>query len=144
MKTMSLRWIVCAVSLGGLLFGFDAGVISGCEEAIQNEFKLAPFWHGLVVAGALIGTVFGALVAGRMCDRFGRKPTLVWMGVLFLISAAGCAVTPSGGRGATALPVSSAASPLEECRWPCRCTLPRSRLRRVVDALCSSTSSALC
>ena len=88
MKTMSLRWIVCAVSLGGLLFGFDAGVISGCEEAIQNEFKLAPFWHGLVVAGALIGTVFGALVAGRMCDRFGRKPTLVWMGVLFLISAA--------------------------------------------------------
>ncbi len=105
MKTMSLRWIVCAVSLGGLLFGFDAGVISGCEEAIQNEFKLAPFWHGLVVAGALIGTVFGALVAGRMCDRFGRKPTLVWMGVLFLISAAGCAVTPSGGRGATALPV---------------------------------------
>ena len=99
MKTMSLRWIVCAVSLGGLLFGFDAGVISGCEEAIQNEFKLAPFWHGLVVAGALIGTVFGALVAGRMCDRFGRKPTLVWMGVLFLISAAGCAVTPGGAIG---------------------------------------------
>ncbi len=99
MKTMSLRWIVCAVSLGGLLFGFDAGVISGCEEAIQDEFKLAPFWHGLVVAGALIGTVFGALVAGRMCDRFGRKPTLVWMGVLFLISAAGCAVTPGGAIG---------------------------------------------
>ena len=86
MKKMSLQWIVCAVSLGGLLFGFDAGVISGCEEAIQNEFKLAPFWHGLVVAGALIGTVFGALVAGRMCDRFGRKPTLVWMGVLFSLS----------------------------------------------------------
>ena len=99
MKTMSLRWIVCAVSLGGLLFGFDAGVISGCEEAIQDEFKLAPFWHGLVVAGALIGTVFGALVAGRMCDRFGRKPTLVWMGILFLISAAGCAVTPGGAIG---------------------------------------------
>ena len=99
MKKMSLRWIVCAVSLGGLLFGFDAGVISGCEEAIQDEFKLAPFWHGLVVAGALIGTVFGALVAGRMCDRFGRKPTLVWMGILFLISAAGCAVTPGGAIG---------------------------------------------
>ena len=101
---MSLRWIVCAVSLGGLLFGFDSGVISGCEEAIQREFALAPFWHGLVVAGALIGTVFGAFAAGRMCDRIGRKPTLVWMGVLFLVSAAGCALTPSGGRGATALP----------------------------------------
>ena len=95
----NLYWITCAVSLGGLLFGFDSGVISGCEEAIQNEFALAPFWHGLVVAGALIGTVFGALAAGRMCDRLGRKPTLVWMGVLFLVSAAGCALTPSGSAG---------------------------------------------
>ena len=91
--------IVCAVSLGGLLFGFDSGVISGCEEAIQREFALAPFWHGLVVAGALIGTVFGALASGRMCDRFGRKPTLVWMGVLFFVSAAGCALTPHGAIG---------------------------------------------
>ncbi len=92
----SLYWITCAVSLGGLLFGFDSGVISGCEQAIQKEFELTPFWHGLVVAGALIGTVFGALAAGRMCDRLGRKPTLVWMGVLFMISAAGCAFTPGG------------------------------------------------
>ena len=94
-----LYWITCAASLGGLLFGFDSGVISGCEEAIQKEFALAPFWHGLVVAGALIGTVFGALAAGRMCDRLGRKPTLVWMGVLFFISAAGCALTPGGILG---------------------------------------------
>ena len=96
MKKPSLYWITCAVSLGGILFGFDAGVISGCEEAIQNEFALSAFWHGFVVAGALIGTVFGALAAGWMCDRLGRKPTLVWMGVLFLISAAGCALTPGG------------------------------------------------
>jgi len=96
---MKLLWITCAVSLGGLLFGFDSGVISGCEEAIQGEFALAPFWHGLVVAGALIGTVFGALAAGRMCDRLGRKPTLVWMGVLFLVSAVGCALTPGGSLG---------------------------------------------
>lgn len=90
-------WLIAAaVSLGGLLFGFDSGVISGCEEAIQAEFGLAPFWHGLVVAGALAGTVFGALAAGRACDRFGRKPTLVGAGVLFLVSAAGCALTPPG------------------------------------------------
>ena len=102
---MNLYWITCAVSLGGLLFGFDSGVISGCEESIQSEFALAPFWHGLVVAGALIGTVFGALAAGRMCDRLGRKPTLVWMGVLFLVSAAGCALTPGGALGERALPI---------------------------------------
>ena len=88
MTKFRLLAITCAVSLGGLLFGFDSGVISGCEEAIQREFVLSPFWHGLVVAGALIGTVFGALAAGRMCDMFGRKPTLVWMGVLFFVSAA--------------------------------------------------------
>ena len=99
MSRRTLYLITCAVSLGGLLFGFDSGVISGCEEAIQNEFALAPFWHGLVVAGALIGTVFGALVAGRMCDRLGRKPTLVCMGIMFFVSAAGCALTPSGGIG---------------------------------------------
>ena len=97
MRNSSIAWIVCAVSLGGLLFGFDAGVISGCEKAIQAEFDLRPFWHGLVVACALMGTVFGALAAGRMCDLLGRKPTLVWMGVLFLVSAAGCAFTPHGG-----------------------------------------------
>ena len=96
MKAGTLYWITGAVSLGGLLFGFDTGVISGCEEAIQGEFALSPFWHGLVVAGALIGTVFGALAAGRMCDWLGRKPTLVWMGVLFFVSAAGCALTPGG------------------------------------------------
>ena len=72
-----LYWIVSAVSLGGLLFGFDTGVISGCEEAVQREFSLSPFWHGLVVAGALFGTVFGVLAAGRLCDRFGLKPLLV-------------------------------------------------------------------
>ena len=96
MTKLGLLAITCAVSLGGLLFGFDSGVISGCEEAIQKEFALSPFWHGLVVAGALIGTVFGALAAGGMCDKFGRKPTLVWMGVLFFVSAAGCAFTPGG------------------------------------------------
>ncbi len=99
MNSTALYWITCAVSLGGLLFGFDTGVISGCEEAIQREFALAPFWHGLVVAGALMGTVFGALAAGRMCDRLGRKPTLAWMGVLFFVSAAGCAATPVGATG---------------------------------------------
>ena len=55
------------------MFGFDSGVISGCEEAIQNEFALAPFWHGLVVAAALIGTVFGALAAGGANTYFTHR-----------------------------------------------------------------------
>ena len=90
----SLFHIVLAAALGGFLFGFDSGVISGCEQAIQNEFHLSAFWHGLIVSGALIGTVIGVFTAGTPSDRWGRKPTLWLMGALFLVSAVGCAFTP--------------------------------------------------
>ena len=87
----ALLYIVVVSALGGFLFGFDSGVISGCEKAIQNEFQLSGFWHGFTVSGALIGTIFGAFGVGWPSDRFGRRPTLMLMAVLFLISAAGCA-----------------------------------------------------
>ena len=90
----SLFHVVIVAALGGFLFGFDSGVISGCEKAIQTEFGLSAFWHGLVVSGALIGTVIGVFAAGTPSDKWGRKPTLWLMGVLFLISALGCALTP--------------------------------------------------
>ena len=90
----SLFYIVVVAAIGGFLFGFDSGVISGCEKAIQNEFGLSAFWHGLIVSGALIGTVIGVFTAGRPSDRWGRKPTLWLMAVLFLVSAVGCAFTP--------------------------------------------------
>ena len=89
-----LLYIVAVAALGGFLFGFDSGVISGCEKAIQAEFGLSAFWHGLIISGALIGTVIGVFTAGRPSDRWGRKPTLWLMAILFLASAVGCAVTP--------------------------------------------------
>ena len=91
---LSLFYIVIVAALGGFLFGFDSGVISGCEKAIQAEFGLSAFWHGLIIAGALIGTVVGVFTAGSPSDRWGRKKTLWLMGVLFLVSAVGCAFTP--------------------------------------------------
>ena len=90
----SLFYIVIVAAIGGFLFGFDSGVISGCEKAIQSEFGLSAFWHGLIISGALIGTVIGVFTAGRPSDRWGRKPTLWLMAVLFLVSAVGCAFTP--------------------------------------------------
>ncbi len=90
----SLFYIVTVAALGGFLFGFDSGVISGAEKAVQDEFALTPFWHGLIISGALIGTVIGVFTAGRPSDRWGRKPTLWLMGTLFLVSAVGCAFTP--------------------------------------------------
>ena len=89
-----LLYTVAVAAIGGFLFGFDSGVISGCEKAIQSEFGLSAFWHGLIISGALIGTVIGVFTAGRPSDRWGRKPTLWLMAVLFLVSAVGCAFTP--------------------------------------------------
>ncbi len=90
-----LLYVSLAASIGGFLFGFDSGVISGAEKAIQSEFGLSAFWHGLVVSVALVGTLFGVFAAGRPSDRFGRRPTLWAMAVFFLVSALGCALTPS-------------------------------------------------
>ena len=95
MKHLSLFYIVVVAALGGFLFGFDSGVISGCEKAIQAEFGLTAFWHGLIISGALIGTVIGVFGAGAPSDKWGRRPTLWLMATLFMISAVGCAFTPS-------------------------------------------------
>ncbi|TXK46099.1 sugar porter family MFS transporter [Pontibacter qinzhouensis] len=86
-----LFWSV-TVALGGFLFGFDTAVISGAEQAIQEVWQLDVFQHGFTVSIALIGTVLGALFGGIPSDRFGRKNTLFWIGVIYLISAVGSAL----------------------------------------------------
>jgi len=74
-------------ALGGLLFGFDTVVISGAEQAIQSLWNLSDGQHGLAVSMALWGTVIGAFVGGWPTDKFGRKQTLVWIGLLYFVSA---------------------------------------------------------
>lgn len=81
-------------SLGGFLFGFETAVISGAEQIIQRLWLLDSFWHGLTVSISLIGTIIGAIVAGRLSESYGRKPVLMAIAVLYLFSAIGCAVSP--------------------------------------------------
>ena len=76
-------------SLGGLLFGFDTAVISGAEKTIQQLFNLDGFWHGFTVAIALIGTLAGALMAGKPADTLGRKKSLLVIALLYTLSALG-------------------------------------------------------
>jgi len=80
------------VALGGFLFGFDTAVISGVEQRIQELFQLSSFMHGFTISSALIGTVTGALVAGRPADRFGRKPVLFVIASLYVLTAVGSAL----------------------------------------------------
>ncbi|GAB2766709.1 sugar porter family MFS transporter [Rhabdobacter roseus] len=113
-----LAWSV-VIALGGFLFGFDTAVISGAEKAIQEVWGLTVFEHGLTVSIALIGTVFGALFGGIPSDRLGRRKTLIWIAILYLVSALGSALAPGwelflllrflGGLGVGA---SSVAAPL--------------------------------
>jgi sugar porter (SP) family MFS transporter len=80
------------IALGGFLFGLDTAVISGAEQTIQKIWELDVFEHGLTVSMALIGTVVGAMLGGLPTDKFGRKKTLFWIAVLFLVSALGSAL----------------------------------------------------
>ncbi|MFZ1919233.1 MAG: sugar porter family MFS transporter [Terriglobales bacterium] len=87
-------WSVTS-ALAGFLFGFDTVVISGAEKTIQSLWGLSPELHGIAMASALYGTVIGSLVGGWPTDRFGRKATLLWIGVLYFIGAAGSAFAPN-------------------------------------------------
>ena len=90
MKSNKLRLWAITVAIAGFLFGFDTVVISGANQPIKELWNMTPFFHGtFIMSMALWGTVFGALLGGIPCDKFGRKKTLFWIGILYLISAIG-------------------------------------------------------
>ena len=84
-------------ALAGFLFGFDTVVISGAEKTIQTLWGLSPGVHGIAMASALYGTVVGSLLGGWPADRFGRKATLLWIGILYLVGAVGSALAANVG-----------------------------------------------
>ena len=79
-------------ALAGFLFGFDTVVISGAEQTIQHLWNLSAGVHGIAMGAALYGTVLGSVAGSWPADRFGRRPTLLAIGVLFLVSAIGSAL----------------------------------------------------
>ena len=81
-------YLVAAVaSLGGLLFGYDTGVISGALLFIKQDFTLSATMQGIVTSMVLVGAVVGAACGGALTDRFGRKPIIVAMAALFALGS---------------------------------------------------------
>lgn len=89
-----LDLIAIVATLGGLLFGYDTGVINGALEPMKAELGLTPFTEGLVTATLLIGAAFGALFGGRMNDIRGRRATLTIVAVVFFVGTLGCVFAP--------------------------------------------------
>src|SRR5579864_3578481 len=79
-------------ALGGLLFGYDTGVISGAELFFRNEFTLSTFALEVIVSGVLAGAAVGALIGGRLADLFGRRRLLIATAIIFALGAILCAV----------------------------------------------------
>jgi len=88
--------LVCfVVSLGGVLFGYDTAVISGTFSFVEVYFGLDKIEVGWFTSSALVGAIMGALSAGALSDKYGRKPTLIVAALLFFISALGSTLPTS-------------------------------------------------
>lgn len=87
--------ITVVATIGGFLFGYDSGVINGTVDGLKAAFKASNFGTGFNVASMLLGCAFGAFIAGRTADMFGRKSILLVSSVLFMASAFGSGIAPS-------------------------------------------------
>lgn len=81
-------------SFGGLLFGYDTGIISGALLFIRDDFALNSFLQGLVVSSLLIGAMVGALACGRLADVYGRRMLALVAAIIFAVGSIGAAFSP--------------------------------------------------
>jgi sugar porter (SP) family MFS transporter len=96
-RTGSNKLVYFFGALGGMLFGYDTGVISGAILFITEELTLTPFLEGLVVSSLLLGAAVGAVTAGPLSDRLGRRNLIIMAAITFAVGAIGAALAPSVG-----------------------------------------------
>ncbi|MBN26046.1 MAG: MFS transporter [Alteromonadaceae bacterium] len=94
-NTLMIILVSCVATIGGFLFGFDSGVINGTVDGLQSAFNSDNAGTGFNVSSMLLGCAVGAFSAGRLADRFGRRPLLITAAIFFIISAWGSGISTS-------------------------------------------------
>ena len=90
-----LDLITVVATLGGLLFGYDTGVINGALEPMKVDLGLTPATEGLVTSSLLLGAAVGAAACGKLNDALGRRKTLIILAVIFFVGTMGCVFAPN-------------------------------------------------
>ncbi|MGW4340625.1 sugar porter family MFS transporter [Rhodococcus koreensis] len=90
-----LGLVVVVATFGGLLFGYDTGVINGALAPLKEDLGLSSFTEGFVVSILIIGAAFGALTGGYLSDRYGRRHNILVLAIVFVIGTLGCVLAPS-------------------------------------------------
>lgn len=94
-KNHFVIFVASIAAIGGILFGFDTGVISGAILFIKKQFGLSAFMNGAVVAASLVGAVIGSAASGWFADQYGRRYMLIVASIIFLLGSLGSAMASS-------------------------------------------------
>jgi major inositol transporter-like SP family MFS transporter len=93
--TRRLGLVSVVACFGGLLFGYDTGVINGALEPMKSDLGLTAFTEGFVVSILIFGAAFGALIGGRLSDTYGRRHNILMLAIIFVIGTLGCVFAPT-------------------------------------------------
>jgi MFS transporter, SP family, major inositol transporter len=93
--TRRLGVIAFVATFGGLLFGYDTGVINGAVDPMKTDLGLTPLTEGFVVSILIFGAAFGAAIGGKLADRHGRRHNILLLAGIFIVGTIGCALSPT-------------------------------------------------